>query len=47
MQAGITPATKHDTGRAEAARSLENQGYSAVQQALKVQPMSHLPRDRA
>jgi hypothetical protein len=46
MKAGFTPTTKHDMARAEAARSLENQGSSAAQHALKVQPMSHLPRDR-
>ena len=47
MTAEVTPATKHDKGRAEAARSLENPGDSAAQRALTVQPMSHLPRDRA
>jgi hypothetical protein len=47
MKAGCTPATQHDTGRAAAARSLERQGSSAAQQVMTVQPMSHLPSDRA
>ena len=47
MKAGFTPATKHDRGQAKITRRLENQADSAAQQALTVQPMSHLPRDRA
>jgi hypothetical protein len=47
IKAGVTPATKHDKGRAEAAQSLENPGDSAVQLALTVQLMSYLPRERA
>ena len=40
MKAGFTPVTQRDMGRAEAARSLENQGYSEAQHVLKVQLMS-------
>jgi hypothetical protein len=37
-KARFTPVTQHDTGRAEAARSLENPGYHATQLTLQGQP---------
>ena len=43
MKAGVMPATKHDTGRAEAARRFENQGHRAVQLPLMEQSMLHHP----
>jgi hypothetical protein len=45
MKAGFTPATKHDKGRAKAARRFENQDYRAVQLSLMEQPTLH-PRTR-
>jgi hypothetical protein len=43
MKAGRMPTTQPDGDRAEAAHRLVNQGHRAVQLALQVQPMSHLP----
>src|SRR5262245_5799606 len=45
MKVGFTPETKHDTGRAEAARRLENQGHRAVQLPMIAHPMLHHPTE--
>ena len=41
MQTGVTPATKHDKGRAGGARRFEHQGHCAGQLPLMEQPMLH------
>lgn len=44
MQGRFTPATKDDEEGEQGEKNLENHNDRAMQPALKVQPMSHLPR---
>jgi hypothetical protein len=45
VQTRFTPETKDDEAGKQGEKILESQSDRAVQPALKVQPMSHLPRD--